>query len=406
MAPWMLAPAPVVLWQVQTYGNHTTFLSIGLALGCLAGRRHAVQLPVILLGIVGIVVYRPLGLAVAAWVVADAWVQPRRALVVAGSVGIGSLLLLNVVLGPGITGGDGLLDVAGSLATLPDYAHAPLIDEPWYWPLPASMAPRCLLLAALPLGALAARRSEPARFFAIWALLALAVPLVGIGGHSPPRVLMSAFAALLGCAVLAAGDPSRWVSWPALLVLAGLTATGASDFARMWAPHGWQVTQHYDGVALLRRLGVITVDADDIPYLATMVRQGRSGEWVGLGVDMTATGCTITPILPMHGERPFTRTRPLGVGAWETPLPDPTASRCTGWAPGQLTEWLERAGQGLERPLGLEAMGQIGRGAWVACERDLNCVAAAVEGLGRKRRAALLEGARDEASLQGSPVQR
>jgi hypothetical protein len=190
------------------------------------------------------------------------------------------------------------------------------------------------------------------------------------------------------------------VSLPALALLAGLTVSGASDCARLWAPGGWEVARDYDGVAFFRRLGVTTVDADDVPYLAAMLREERYGEWVGVGLNLTATGCLITPILPMHGERPFTREQPLGGGSWATPLPDPTVSRCSGWGPGQLTHWIEHAEGGLDRPLDLDAITQIGRGAWIACERDLDCVAAAIEGLGHKRETVLMAGAREEARLQ------
>ena len=154
-----------------------------------------------------------------------------------------------------------------------------------------------------------------------------------------------------------------------------MAAAGLADAASLL---GDRPPPGYDGPAFERVLALENLDADEVPYYADLLAGGRGSRWVGVASATGAAGCPVQPLRMATGD-----------------LPDPSASLCDGWGPGQLAAHLTAR---FDRRLHPAELRDVGRGAWIVCDRDLDRVAAAVEGLPPGDVDEILKGARAEAA--------
>jgi hypothetical protein len=209
-------------------------------------------------------------------------------------------------------------------------------------------------------------------FAAAWGASALLFPLVFGEPHS--EYLIPGFVGVTLLAVPGLASSTRAWRATAQLGLALLVLSGLVDNARLVRPAAWSTLSGYDGLTFARTLGVDALDADEVPYFADLA--GRGDRWVGIATS-GRPGCG----------QPLRHT----TGA----LPQPGASRCPTWSRGQLAERIRRITPDERLPNPPELL-SIGRGAWIVCDRDVEQVRAAVEGLPARAAEQIVRGAMAE----------
>ncbi len=397
LAPWLLAPAFAVFWQLLPFGNHTEFLALPLAVAlCLTarGRRRPPAWPwfaAALLLAAGVFLYRGNLAAVAALAATALWSRsPGTAALGVGAaasalaIAFGALV---AVYGIDIVGGwpddDTLLPRVASevsrLSVARDLPHGfPGVPSALGTSLPTLIALGIALAAAL-----AAAIPRPAtgdvglharRFVALWAAASVAATLVD-GDPQPVHRLNALYALLASAALLLSRPVPAPVRRGAVALLLLLAAGGAWDAVGTIHPVAWRTSAGYEGVELWRELRLRRVDPDDLPHWRRLITAGRASPDVGRATHHVE-GCS-EPL----------RERLFG------PPAAPTASECGCAEPGAL-------GRFLTRDLDADPtadLAAVGRGAWVFCDRDLEALDRALEGMDDRSREALLAGARDEA---------
>ncbi len=397
LLPWILAPSFAVTWQLLPFGNHTEFLVFPLlaALVLTAGGRARQPLWPWLVagGVLGIAVvaYRGNLPAVGALAGVALWSRSRRP-VLAGLAGsVGALLLalgfLVWVYGGEIVTGwpadDTLLPRVGGDTSLLSLVRG----LPRAFPgAPAALGTALPYLLLLGLGVglsavVASRRAgtpdagvHARRFVVLWALGTIAAILLD-GDPQPVHRLHGLYAMLAASALLstAAAPPKLRTVGVGLALLLGMA--GLIDAWGTLHPRAWRAGASYEGIELWQELRLRRVDGDDLAHFQRVVDEGRASPDVGRATHHVE-GCS-EPL----------RERLLG------PAPDPLASECGCAEPGALGHFLTR-NLGADPPTSLP---DVGRGAWIFCDRDLGVLERALEGMDESTRQALIDGARDEA---------
>ncbi len=390
--PLLLPPAFIVAWQLMPYGNHTAFLWIPLAMGgvwLVAGnpdtRPRWGLLAALLTG--GVVLYRmnaASALACAAAVVALPARKRFRAvawLLVSWGLAMAIIAALHSIWPQSRFDDVGLIPRLGTprgaqwdLAFL----GAPRNHlEGWPW--------RLGLVAWAGLGARAGLASARLRPLAVYGITlaagALLAPILMTDGRS--EYLLTGVYALLALGVLGLGAERR----PFVVTSVGcallLSVSGLADARWLADPRTWPQTAGFDGVQLYFELGVEDPDADEIPYYVATAAGNRASRHLGL-----ATATHSEPECSMQPGR-------LDPG----PLQAADADRCPGWGPGSLAvRWRTLRETGWS-PTATERHA-FGAGAWIVCQRDLECVRAALGGLSAEVLESVMVGARAEAVQQ------
>jgi len=377
--PWVLPPAFVVGWQLMPYGNHTEFLWVGGVRARRAAddpggwsRRRWIATGGLL--VAGVVLYRlhaalGVGILAATWLGRSAAVRRRGAL----TLGLATLLGASLILALWWAWPTPDADETLQYAFLPRVAWGRSLGEHgvapgWRWS--HLSAPRGALggwpwrlgLGAVVAAGLAgAGPRRPLAFFAIgWASAAALAPLLFGEPHSEYLIPAVAALGLLAAPGLASPSP-RWRA-VAAAGLASMAVAGAVDNARLVRSAAWASTAGYDPLAVERELGVDALDADEVAFFSDLLSAGRGDRWVGLATSSARTDC---PGQPLRGS----------VGA----LPRPGEGRCGCWERGALADRIRGFMGGAPWPNPPELL-QIGRGAWVVCDRDLDRVRAALDG--------------------------
>ncbi len=400
LAPWLLAPGFAVIWQMLPFGNHTELLWVPIGIALFLAWRPPEQrawwhwwLPLALLTW-GVFCYRGTIIAIGALVLCGIWSRSKRfalgGLVVAGvAMAILTVMLLWLY-------GDLVLERPGHVllalrteSTLG--SAAPLIgDEPFTFPTAPRDLPQWPYLSLLLLGLFLALVScrNPARiqvtpalharrFVALWALLAFGAALLDTY-HREPHCLPALYA-LLVCAAMSQTDGvSKPLQGAGAVILALLAIAGARDGLATIHPSVWSRTLGYEGVTLHQQLDLRSLDLDDLPWFQRIVEQGRANPHVGVA---THSFCT-------HELRERTGL----------PHPQPHVSVCGCERPGELGGILQRF---IEGPPHAEPS-EVGRGVWIFCNRDMDAVHNALEGLPEPIRDEMLAGARKEQAASGT----
>jgi hypothetical protein len=402
--PWLFAPVFVVAWQLMPYGNHTEFLAAPLLMLGVAvrtkpmGRSGLIALGFLVMA--SVISYRP---------------NAAAAIALAGVLGIRALRgerrplsavlagLLTAVLiiaglsaawsGP-VLGGDEGAALLPRL-TLDRYGGLGVASEAWrgvprFFASSASLGGVTVgMLAlgpALALFAIAKKRTAApgALFGVLWFVLAAVPPVLFAPPH--PEYLLQAFYAALTCLLAAALSVPR-TRFPAAGIALLLACTAISDLGRLVDPSSWETTEEHEGFRYSTELALFQVDVDEIPHW-TSILDGGADPWVGFASSTVAAGCLPQPL----------RNSPEALGSAKVP-------RCTGWPRGGLARHIEdRKATGA--PISTQDLWNLGRGAWVVCDRDLDRVRLALEGLDPGAQRHVLEGARVEAKRWANRSQR
>ena len=392
--PLLLAPAFVVAWQLMPYGNHTEFQWIPLALGgvwLVAGDEGSrPRWPVLgALLALGVLLYRmnaAAGLACVAAALTLPAQQRRPAMlwiVGGGAVGLGLIAAMFSMWPEAAVGDAGLIPRLGTqVGAGIDLAF---LGAPrnhlggWPW--------RIGLVVWAGLGAFSGLRAARRRPFAVYALTlaagALAAPILLSGVRS--EYLLTGVYALLALGVVGLAATERPLARASAACALLLAVSGLADARWLADPGTWSQTTGFDGPLLHFELGVQDPDADEIPhYVAVLDGEPRSRH---LGI---ATATHTEPLCAMQPAR-------LDPG----PLRPADEDRCPGWSPGSLATLWRRLEAGVWQPTATQRR-DVGAGAWIACQRDLRCVEAALRGLPDEAVASIMVGAQAEAIRQAS----
>ncbi len=391
---WLVPPSFAVVWQLMPFGTHSDFLWVGVGAALLLSRASTARpargtWPALtLLLALGVVAYRA-NLVVLLAVATAALLGSERRAALRALVACGVAALLAVVLLAVAVDRNPGEPLRGLIFPHFGYDTWPLFEQLRSLPrrFPSSPAaagsgwPHLILLGACAVvaGLLGLRRGQPHRlvllFASAWMLGSTSAALIGGARYS--QYFLPAHAAGLLCVgllicVAEAGLSRRLAGG----LLALLLVAGAVDAASLIQPARWSASLRYDGLAVFQGLGLTAAGEDDLPWLARVVREDRGTADFRRG--FPESGC--------HS--------PLrSLGARES-TPDPRG-RCRCWEPGQLAAVLDaaRSGGEISRP------GDLGRGAWIGCDRDLAAVRAALEGASPAEVEAVVAGALSEAAL-------
>jgi len=417
--PYILAPSFVVTWNLLPFGNHSEFHFIPAMMALFLVARAPESRPVhhwllpLLLVAGGVFLYRVNAAPALAFAGASLLLGRGRSRLLgplSATLGVGlALACLAWIFGVGsLQPPMGNLSIVAPRMEPSSAALMRRVSGAWLMSLP--QAPRdvswgrlysVLLLMAAPLLAVvlvrARSRSRDTLVMAyvlLWAVLALVVP--SLSSDLRPEYLLTAYYGFLLCwALLVTSSAGRRMVGAAVALCLLLAILGGLDGSRYVRPGTWAQSAGYEGVALWRQLGLHWVDPDDAAYFARMEAEGRGHRVMGFGV--LFVDCRWD----------------TGDAAGRLPrgwIADLSEGHCQGWGPGELAQHLvtfqsmdppDRYGldQNYLQPgtdLDLEA---LGRGAWVLCNRDLNRLDIALQGLDPKQREAILVGARAESAL-------
>jgi hypothetical protein len=235
-------------------------------------------------------------------------------------------------------------------------------------------------------------------FALAWAVVGMVMP--SVSSALRPEYLLTGVYGLLLCWALLVAIPwtmngSRWLGVGAAV----LVFLGGLDSARYIQPSAWQGSAEYEGVAFWRELGLHWVDPDDVPYFARVIEEDRADPAMSFGW--------------LFVDCPWDTSDAAG----RVPgghIADLREGHCEGWKAGELAGHI-REYQELEPALqtGLDTgymqvgavfnAAAVGRGAWILCNRDLQRLERALEGLAADQVEAILAGARAEAQLWAGP---
>ncbi len=396
----VLPPTFVATFGLMPYGNHTEFLWVPLllALAVAAPPERRTWPAAAALGAfmaLGQVLYRLDGLASVAALVVLAWGRDRRSWGIALLAGASGLLVSALAFRPlGLSPLGMNPEALGSFPSPRPQLDALLANLTFALQRGIPTLPlgpdggalhRGLLLVAAGLAAAAWRPGSPgphrdlSRFASLWAALALAAPVVT---NNPfPRYFVHAFVALSLCLVLQLGGPRAGLRRAALAAVVLLALAGAVRAVPFVAPSTWDrpMPDH----ALWFALEVDALDADEQPFYARILREGRGSPWVGRSSHHSSNLC---PRWPGTGPE----------------APAPTADHCAGWQPGELATVVADVVRRTTPETRQAALEDLGRGAWIRSNRDLLRTARAVEGAEAAAVEAVLRGARDEARRAGT----
>ncbi|MCO4769328.1 MAG: hypothetical protein KDA24_04805, partial [Deltaproteobacteria bacterium] len=217
-------------------------------------------------------------------------------------------------------------------------------------------------------------RRDIARFASLWAVLALAAPV--LTGNGTPRYFIPAFAA---CTLSLASHLSssrhglQAVAGGALLALAVL---GGREVTPLIDPGVWSREMPRHDLWFVLELD--TLDADELPYYRRILTEGRGSPWVGRSSHHASNRCGRWP----------------GTGPGHAP---PDIDHCQGWGPGELATVVADVQRRTTEADRRRALMDLGRGAWIRSNRALAEVARAIEGTDPTLAEPVLAGARDEA---------
>lgn len=405
--PWVLAPGPAVVRHLMPFGNHSEFMAVPLAVALFLVLRDPEDRPwwhwLVPLAVLaaGVFLYRLNVTAAVALVVAVAVTRRPRVAVLGASCAVGAVVL--AVVGLLLLHGGGVLGASpgGVGSALPPLTDGPglvlrsFAVLPKIFPAaPASMGVRWpyLLLLVLGLGAgiavsaAAARRPDPRDvvlwFAVIWAAVTLSLGLID-GNPRPFHHINGLSAVFLVIALLQARPGPRWLQRGASICLLLLAGLGAVDNVALCDRAEAASNLDYDGLGLYHHTLLQDLDSDDLDYLERMIREGRGDAFTEELAWLTGLECDCTDI------------HDWVVG----PVPDLAWGCCHCWSRGELARRLLESADTADRV----DMEQLGRYAWVACNRDMPGVRRTLEGLPPGMYDAILAGAMDEAAQQSPP---
>ncbi len=423
IAPFVFVPSFVVTWQLLPFGNHSEFFVFPALLALfLAGtplRERPLWhwlLPLVAVAI-GFFLYRVLLAPAVGFALATLLFARGRARIL-GPVAVGLGLTIAVTMLALAFGRESFTPLLGNLSLLAprmEPSGAALLDQlqgGWLFKLPR--APRtsnlglsypivllmgpCLLV----LFSLRDRRvlKQPVLvvFALAWAVVGMIMPSVSSALRA--EYLLTGVYGLLLCWALLVALPwtlsgSRWLA----VGVVSLVLLGGLDSARYIQPSAWQASADYEGVAFWRELGLHWVDPDDVPYFARVVEENRADPAMSFGW--------------LFVDCPWDTSDAAGrVPGGQ--IADLREGHCEGWKPGELAGhigdyWaLEPALQtgldtGYMQVGGRFDAAAVGRGAWILCNRDMQRLERALEGLAADQAEAILAGARAEAQLWAGP---
>jgi hypothetical protein len=423
IAPVLLVPSFVVTWQLLPFGNHSEFfvlpalLALFLAGGPLRERPLWHWLLPLFVVAMGFFLYRVLLAPALAFAVVTLLFARGRARALGPLVVALGLALSVAALGFAF-GRESFSPLLGNLSLLAprmEPSTSALVDQltgGWLFKLPR--APRTthlgliypiILLLGPALLALMSLRYRAAvghpvvvSFAVAWALAGMFMP--SLSSALRPEYLLTGVYGLLLCWALLVVIP--WpVAWTRLVAVGALALAllGGLDSARYIQPSVWSASADYEGVAFRRQLGLHWVDSDDVPYFARIIKEGRA--------DLSMSFATLFLECPWDtsdaaGRVPGGRIADLAEG------------HCEGWQDGELAGHirdyhdLEPASQtgldtGYMQVGGVFNADAVGRGAWILCNRDLERVERALQGLSTGEAEPILAGARAEAQLWPVP---
>lgn len=405
--PFLFLPLPLQTWRLMPWANHTHFLWIPalMALWFLVVDHEDLRWWSLLglagIGAIGFVLYRgnvAPALAVAVTLASMGGIRGilRAGLYVVCLAGA-AWLILGVWLH---LGWEGFVPYAGEALSReppPLTAIPGRIVEIW-WHLLAAVhvtgvvqAMHRVVLAATVLLALAsfAAPARPTvlvtRFACTWAVLgtlALAASDYRLPTHAFPLYL-AALLCLVGLAAWCPVRPLRAIALAAavLMGLAGL-AEGSSYIDRSV----WSQTRANRGLQLYWTLDVMHFELDELPYYHRILDEDRATRSIGLASGTLGLFCP----------------NPISVHAGGT-RPDPRADICQAWTTGALCHQISDDRFPTDQPTEdlADVARDIGRGAWIRGNRDIDGVRRSFDGCLTPWGSYAIEGALDEASRWG-----
>ncbi len=405
--PWILAPGPAVMRHLTPFGNHSEFMAVPLAVALFLVAREPEERPwwhwLVPLGVLaaGVFLYRLNVTAAVALVGAAALTRRPRVVGLGAACAAGGVLLAMV--GVMLLHGGGVIGAipGGEGSALPPVTGAPglVLRSLWVIPTifpaaPASMGvrwPYLLLLAAglvagVVVSAVTARRTEPRHvvlwFAAIWATVTLALGLLD-GNPRPFHHINALSAVFVVVALLQSPARGPWIRRGAAAALVLLAGLGAVDNLALCDRTEAASNLDYDGLDLVHRTHLQDLDSDDLDYLERMIREGRGDAFTEELAWLTRLECDCTDL---HD--------------WVAgPVADLDWGCCHCWSRGELARRILESGDAASRV----DMDQLGRYAWVACNRDMPGVQRTLEGLPPVPFDEIMAGARDEAACQSVP---
>ena len=423
IAPFVLVPSFVVTWQLLPFGNHSEFFVLPALLALFLVGTPLRERPLwhwlfpLVAVALGFFLYRVLLAPALAFALATVLFARGRARIL-GPIAVALGLVVSVGMLAFAFGRDSFTPLLGNLSLLAprmEPSSAALIDQlkgGWLFKLPRAPRtsnlglsyPIVLLVGPCLLALLSLRErrglERPALvvFALAWAVVGMVMP--SVSSALRPEYLLTGVYGLLLCWALVVAIPwtvsgRRWLGIGAVI----LALLGGLDSARYIQPAAWQGSADYEGVAFWRQLGLHWVDPDDVPYFARIIEEDRAHPAMSFGW--------------LFVDCPWDTSDAAG----RVPgghIADLREGHCEGWKPGELAGHI-RDYQGLEVALqtGLDTgymqvggsfdADAIGRGAWILCNRDLQRLQRALEGLAADEAEAILAGARAEAQLWAAP---
>ena len=397
--PWVLAPGVAVVWQLLPFGNHTEFLFVPLLLALFLTGRDPSKRPVwhwagpALVLSFGVIAYRANLTVLVAFVLATLVGGSRRTALAGLGSGLAALALALCFFawgyGPASLTDSGMLFtpwVEPSSSTVLESLGRWLVVFPGWRLLPWAAPSAALLLAGLGLGAYRVFQSRSVsspeaaalRFAIAWALVAFGASLLENreGGGETQHMMPLLYALLLSLAVLQARHQVRWIRRAASGSLVLFSLAGLVDAAELVQPSAWGMSlQEYRGVDYFAGMQVEWLGADDLRYYYRLLSEGRAGQDVGFA---SSQGDLCWGSLRQAG-------REMSIDPWRN------LCRCdeSGVLGSRLEDVLSE-GRDLD-------LSEVGRGAWIVCDRDLEALERTLSGAALATREVVLTAARDEA---------